>query len=116
MIASKRFPFLFALVFAALIYIAPSRAAGEVAGDLIHFNSDGGWSWFEGEQAAVDSVHGKILVSSVANGHGPGGKHRAGDIDIVSYGMTTRRTQRFTLCCKLQEDDHDSASLLILPN
>jgi hypothetical protein len=116
MIESKRFLFLFPLSLAALIYIAPSRAADEVAGDLIRFNSNGGWSWFEGEQAVVDSVHGKILVSSVANGHGPGGKHRGGDVDVVSYDMTTRRTQRFTLRCKLQEDDHDSASLLILPN
>jgi hypothetical protein len=116
MIPSTRFLFRILICLAALIYIGPSRAADEVVGELIRFNENGGWSWFEGEQAVIDSASGKILVSSVANGQGHDGKHRAGDVDVVSYDMATRTTQRFTLSCKLQEDDHDSASLLILPD
>src|SRR5215212_2979582 len=67
MMPRKTFLSLLPICLAALIYIAPSRAADDVAGDLIRFNSNGGWSWFEGEQAIIDSARGKILVSSVAN-------------------------------------------------
>ncbi len=111
---SKRF--LFRIFLAAPIWVAQCSAADDVAGDLIQFNTNGAWSWFEGEQAVVDSVHGKILVSSVANGQGSGGKNRAGDVDVVSYDIATRTTQKFTLSSNLQEDDHDSASLLVLPD
>ena len=111
---SNRFLFLVFLV--VPIWVAQCGAADDVAGDLIQFNTNGAWSWFEGEQAVVDSVRGKILVSSVANAQGPGGKNRAGDVDVVSYDMATRTTQKFTLSSNLQEDDHDSASLLVLPD
>lgn len=101
---------------AAPIGTTQSRASDFVAGDLIHFNSNGAWSWFEGEQAIIDAVRGKILVSSVANSNGCDGRLRSGDVDVVSYDTARRTTQRFTLSSKLEEDDHDSASLLVLPD
>jgi hypothetical protein len=81
---------------------------------LIVFNDNGAWSWFEDERAIVDAAHGKIVLSSVANSHGAGGVTRAGDVEVVSYDLATRVTQRHTLSKNLQEDDHNSAALLIL--
>jgi hypothetical protein len=106
-----------AIAFLALAgHTAASRAADDIAGSLIVFNDNGAWSWFEDERAIVDPLHGKIVVSSVANAAGPNGAKRAGDIDVVSYDLTARNKQRFTLSRRLQEDDHDSAALLILPD
>lgn len=101
---------------AAAILVAPNRTAGEVAGELIVFNDNGAWSWFEGERVIFDSGRGTILLSSVANEHGSRGVSRKGDVDVVSYDLRSRTTQRFTLSNNLQEDDHDSAALLILPD
>jgi hypothetical protein len=112
-IAINRFSFLVCL--AASIPVAQS-AADQVAGDLIVFNDNGAWSWFEGERVIFDSNRGKLLLSSVANSHGPHGVSRSGDVDVVSYDLSSRTTQRLTLSNNLQEDDHDSAALLILPD
>jgi hypothetical protein len=56
------------------------------------------------------------LPLSTAECSGSGGACRAGDIDIVSHDLTSCTTQRFTLNRNLEEDDHNSAALLILPN
>ncbi len=105
------------LVFLAVVIPATtSVAADEVSGGLIVFNDNGAWSWFEGERVIFDYHRGKILLSSVANAHGPGGIRRSGDVDVVSYDLSARTMQRFTLSSNLQEDDHDSAALLILPD
>ena len=114
MIAIKRISFLVILTIS--ITYAQIRAADLVAGELVVFNDNGAWSWFEGERAIIDSRRGKILLSSVANAHGDCGADRAGNVDVVSYDLATHSTQRFTLSRKLQEDDHDSAALLILPD
>jgi hypothetical protein len=93
-----------------------SQAANEVAGTLIVFNDNGAWSWFEDERVVFDSKRGTLLISSVANAEGRGGTRRAGDIDVVAYDLSLETTQRFTLHSKLQEDDHNSAALLVLPD
>ena len=71
MIPVNRFTLLVCL--AASISVAQSRAVDEVAGDLIVFNDNGAWSWFEGERVVFDSNRGKLLLSSVANSDGPHG-------------------------------------------
>ena len=114
MVASIRFTFLIGL--AVTIHVAESRAADEIAGTLIVLNDNGAWSWFEGERVVFDSLCNKIVVSSVANADGPEGASRGGDVDIVSYDLAARTQQRFTLSKQLQQDDHDSAALLILPD
>jgi hypothetical protein len=108
--------FIFVLFVAAISSAAPSRAANEVAGELIVFNDNGAWSWFESERVIFDSERQKILLSSVANAQGREGQGRAGDIDVVSYDLATGAKQRFTLSNNLEEDDHDSAALLKLPD
>jgi hypothetical protein len=101
---------------AASIPVVSSRAADDVAGTLIVFNNNGAWSWFQDERAIFDSADERIVVSSIANSHGPDGGSRGGDVEVVSYDLRARTTQRFTLADNLQNDDHDSAALLILPD
>jgi hypothetical protein len=108
--------FILLVCLAALIPSAQSRAEDDVAGDLIIFNNNGAWSWFEDERVINDAAHGKIVLSSVANSQGPGGATRAGDVEIASYDLATHETRRHILTNKLQEDDHDAAALLMLPD
>jgi hypothetical protein len=95
---------------------AQCRATDDVAGNLIVFNDNGAWSWFEDERVIVDSERGKIVLSSVANSHGPGGPIRGGDVEVVSYDLASREMRRNTLAHNLQNDDHNSAALVILPD
>jgi hypothetical protein len=95
---------------------APALAANDVAGSLITFNNNGGWSWFEDERAIVDVAAGKILISSVANGAGTDGVNRNADVEIVSYDLASHDVARFTLADNFQADDHDSAAILRRPD
>ena len=91
-------------------------ATNDVAGELLVFNDNGAWSWFEDERAIVDLSAGKILVSSVANGSGTGGAGRNGDVDIAALDIASGAVSRFTLSENLQADDHNSAALWIRPD
>lgn len=94
-------------------------ATNDLAGTLIQFNDNGGWSWFEDERAIVDpsaGTAGKIIVSSVGNASGLGGATRNADVEVASYDLATAAITRFTLADNLQADDHDSAALLKLPD
>lgn len=102
------------LLAAAIIYSAAASqalAVNDVAGDLILFNNNGAWSWFEDERAIVDVAAGKIIVSSVANSSGTGGAARHGDVEVASYDLSTGELSQFTLHDGLQADDHNSAAL-----
>jgi hypothetical protein len=92
------------------------RAVNDVAGDLILFNDNGAWSWFEDERAIVDAAAGKLLVSSVANGSGTGGAARHGDVEVAALDIASGMVSRFTLSDALQADDHNSAALWRRPD
>jgi hypothetical protein len=108
------------LVIAAWLVIVctspPCAAINDVAGDMIVFNDNGAWSWFEDERAIVDTSAGKILVSSVANGSGSGGSARSGDVEVAALDLANGSVSRFTLSDALQADDHNSAALWIRPD
>ena len=106
----------FAAVAAAMAVLASVRdahAINEVDGNLVRFNDNGAWSWFEDERAIIDN--GKVIVSSIANGSGVNGAARAGDVDAVSFDLATRTATR-SLMSKIQPDDHNSAALLKRPD
>ncbi len=97
----------------------PSAAGVEinqVAGNLITFNTNGAWSWYMDERVIVDTTAGKLLMSSAADASGTDGGSRNGDIDVVSYDLTSGQTNRFVLHAGLGADDHDAAALLIRPD
>jgi hypothetical protein len=93
-----------------------ATAGNDVVGDLVLFNDNAAWSWFEDERAIVDAANGKILVSSVGDASGPGGASRNGDIDVASLDIASGIVTRFVLRDSLQDDDHNSAALWQRPD
>src|SRR5262245_25749678 len=89
-----------------------SPVADTVNGDLLVLKRNGGWCWFMDPRAVVDD--GRIVVGTTAGTTGDGSL--AGDIDVTSFDLITRTSQTFTLHEELQSDDHDSPSLLVLPD
>lgn len=113
-----RLPYLAPCLAAAMIcFLAKQTLANnDVAGDMILFNDNGAWSWFEDERAIVDVAAGKIIVSSVANSSGTGGAARHGDVEVASHDLSTGALAQFTLSDNLQADDHNSAALWRRPD
>jgi hypothetical protein len=98
----------------ALLVDSPNQPT--VPPDMITFNDNGGWSWFQGPRVVVDSARGTILISSVASGSGTDGATRKGNVEVVAYDFITRTTQRAVLHDNFQADDHNSAALHIRPD
>lgn len=99
-----------------LLIIDDSAATNDVAGQLVIWNDNGGWSWFEDDRAIVDAQAATVIVSSVANGRGTLGNERKGNIEIASYGGNNKAVQRQEIATQIQQDDHDSAALWIRPD
>jgi hypothetical protein len=100
----------------ALVHGSSGAAAG-VAGDLIVFNDNGAWCWYQDERAVMDREGGALLVASVAAEEGAGGKNRAGDVDVSSFVLSTGRSSRFVLHHHLlTQDDHNTPALLVRPD
>src|SRR2546422_10314384 len=84
------------------------------ATNLITFNDNGAWCWYQDPRIVHDPPNNALLISSVAASEGPDGDSRAGDIDLVIYDLKTGKTSRFILHHSLQpQDDHNAAALLI---
>lgn len=100
---------------ASLVVSMPALAdeINQIAGNLITFNTNGGWSWYQDERVIVDKTNGRLLMSSAADVSGTDGASRNGDIDVVSYDVATGQTNRFVLHAGLGADDHNAAALLV---
>lgn len=86
-----------------------------VFGNLIQFNDNGLWCWFQDERAIVDIAKGKIIVGSSACQTGFGGSNRTGLNEAVIFDLTTRRSTRYNLG-KLSSDDHNAPAFIIRPD
>jgi hypothetical protein len=90
-----------------------------VDGNLIQFNDNGAWSWYQDERAVVDAVGGKLIVGSDASDNGVGGSLREGDVEAVLFDFQTGSSQRFTLKEGnpiFYADDHNAPALLVRPD
>ena len=93
-----------------------------VEGNLIQFNDNGTWCWFQDERAVVDVAGGKIVVGSVASASGRGGSPREGDVEAVIFDLTNRTSQFYTLKSgdtdpsAFYADDHNAPGILVLTN
>jgi hypothetical protein len=97
--------------------VQAAGAAGGVAGDLIVFNDNGAWCWYQDERVIVDKASGTLLAASVAAGEGVDGSERNGDVDVASYDLASGRTSRFVLHHHLlTQDDHNTPALLTRPD
>src|SRR4051812_26267879 len=84
-----------------------AHAANDVAGDLITFKQNGGWSWFQDDRVIFDN--GKLIFGSVAGV--TDGAATAGDVQISSYAVASGATSTFTLAAAFQRDDHDAPAI-----
>jgi len=51
-----------------------------VRGNLIQFNDNGAWCWYQDERAVVDITEGNLTIGSDASGAGVSGSSRDGHI------------------------------------
>lgn len=90
-----------------------------VYGNLIQFNDNGAWCWYQDERAVVDTTNEKLIVGSIASDSGCGNFPRFGDVEAVVLDLQSMKTQRYTLregggyfYC----DDHHAPGLLVRPD
>src|SRR5258705_6413240 len=87
------------------------------AENLITFNTNGAWCWYQDPRIVHDPANNTLLISSVAASEGPDGAARAGDIDLTTYELKTGKTSLSVLHRSLQpQDDHNAAAILIRPD
>jgi hypothetical protein len=80
-----------------------------VKGELIEFNSNGGWCWYQDERVVVDKEGGKIVVGSV----GSGGE-RDGAIEAVIWDINSGQIVQKNRIGKMNEcDDHNAPAFLV---
>ncbi|MCK4999534.1 MAG: hypothetical protein KAS23_08360, partial [Anaerohalosphaera sp.] len=85
------------------------------ASDLVVFNDNGAWCWYQDERVIVHNN--KLIMGSVADSSGTEGATRSGNIEVVTYDIgTAGPPQRFVLHANLQDDDHDLPAFLALPD
>jgi len=94
-----------------------SSAADLVVGNLIQFNENGAWCWYQDPRVVIDKANDTVLISSVANSEGSDGDTRAGDVDVVAFHTDTGVRSRYVLHHALDpQDDHNVAAILIRPD
>jgi hypothetical protein len=87
------------------------------ADNLITFNDNGAWCWYQDPRVVRDPANNTLLIASVAASEGADGAARAGDIDLVTYDLNSGKFSRFVLHHSLQpQDDHNAAAILIRPD
>ena len=86
-----------------------------VTGNLIQFNDNGSWCWYQDERAVVDMTNGKLIIGSDASAAGTGGSSRNGQSEGVIFNLPTREPEHYsfkTIYC----DDHNTPAFLIRPD
>jgi hypothetical protein len=74
-----------------------------VNGQLITFNSSGGWCWYQDERAIVDTENNKLIIGSV----------QSSQAHVVHWDLATGSGQKYTLDSSLPyTDDHDTAAFV----
>jgi hypothetical protein len=93
-----------------------------VQGNLLQFNDNGAWCWFQDERAVVDTNAARLIIGSVASNDGRGGAPREGDVEATHFDLTSGTSQTYTLKSgdtdpgAFYADDHNAPGILIMPN
>ncbi len=88
--------------------------AGPVASsDIIQFNDNGAWCWYQDERALVDTKANKLIIGSVASGGS-----RNGNIEAVIYDLAAKKSTLYTVSTSIAAniDDHNAPALVIRPD
>ncbi len=86
-----------------------------VNGNLIQFNDNGAWCWYQDERAVVDTANGKLILGSDASDNGVGGSPRNGLIEAVIFDIKSASLERFTLA-DFGCDDHNVPAFFVRPD
>ena len=82
---------------------------GAPSSQVIRFNDDGGWCWYQDERVIVDTTANKLVLGSVATG-----SSRNGRIEVVMHDLATGTTTPPSSLGKLNPDDHNAPALMKL--
>jgi hypothetical protein len=97
--------------------LAAAQPTNYVAGALVELNDNGAWSWFMDERAVV--TDGKLVVGSVRS-VGPFARTQDdpnwGNVEIAVYDLAAGSVKKTVLHQHLEQDDHNSPGLLVLPD
>ena len=86
-----------------------------VNGNLIQFNDNGAWCWYQDERVVVDQKDGKLIIGSDASGSGIGGSSRNGNIEAIIFNLQTGIPVRYNFM-KAGCDDHNTPAFLVRPD
>jgi hypothetical protein len=78
-----------------------------VDGELIEFNDNGGWCWYQDERVVVDAANNRMVIGSIGSGNG-----RTGNVETVVYDLAAKTGKR-TVMNTLSVDDHNGPGLVI---
>jgi hypothetical protein len=87
----------------------------QVRGNLMQFNDNGAWCWYQDERAVIDTARRTLILGSDASGSGLGGSARNGVIDAVLMDLASGLSQRFALA-QFGCDDHNAPGFLVRPD
>ncbi len=87
-----------------------------VHGDLIQFNDNGAWCWYQDERVIYDPGRDRLVTGSVASGSGTGGGARDSDVEAVVFDLATRVPVRSFMHSYPYTDDHNAPAFLRWPD
>ncbi|MGC4033457.1 MAG: BNR-4 repeat-containing protein [Tepidisphaeraceae bacterium] len=88
-------------------------------GQLVQFNDNGIWCWFEDNRAIIDVNTNQLLISTIASGDGAGGAARDSHNEVVSYSLTNNTVTApatlidYKAVLGIIADDHNTPALNI---
>ena len=98
---------IFSSIFPILASIVFSQTGKSFAkGNLITFDNNGFWCWFQDERAIIDTAKNKLIVGAVQSG---------GNIHATVYDLVSKKGVTSTIG-KESYDDHAAPGFCILPN
>jgi hypothetical protein len=93
-----------------------------VNGNLVQFNDNGAWCWYQDERAVIDLIGNKLILGSDASNNGFGGNPREGDVEAVIVDLLSRFMQKSTLkdgsssSSTFYADDHNAPAFVVRPD
>ena len=111
----NKFLLIIILFISSVLNVLGQEAQDLVSGNLIQFNDNGAWCWYQDERAIIDMVEGKLIFGSDASGAGTGGSNRNGNIEGIIYDLETGSWEK-TIFWKPGCDDHNAPAFLRRPD
>jgi hypothetical protein len=81
-----------------------------VNGEMLEFNDNGGWCWYQDERVLVDQETGQLIIASVGSGG-----NRDARVEVVHWDIANKTGELHHLGTMSYADDHDVAALVKRP-